>query len=361
MSSNRRTSSAVANGASRTETPERSHLLPMHSDLKLLMSIDTSPVRNLQEARKWLEMKGWILTVDPYDQARMTSILITAVLTSTPTELKAMAIAVAFILEANIMDHVSDSLVDTVISKTADWLDNMVGRLNTSIDFLAASNTSWAEAMLSLGKTSEALKGLATTLEAATSAIMNISTHPMQAKASEQPRTWASVVSSGPALSPLPPPHSQCASLSAGPNGSAALSHNKHMRIQQKIFQNLCMVLVSVDCNDDNAPKDLSPKGTARLQELLNGALTKLNAKSSPQGNAEDGKVPVWTPATWAPKAPEKLRIWQQNVCKLDVAQATMLDTASPNDWDMLAIQEPFLEPSQRQEHEVLLGDTNKH
>lgn len=44
------------------------------------------------------------------------------------------------------------------------------------------------------------------------------------------------------------------------------------------------------------------------------------------------------------PKAPEKLRIWQQNTRKSDIAQAAMLNTASPLDWDVLAIQEPFLD-----------------
>ncbi|KNZ74021.1 hypothetical protein J132_08675 [Termitomyces sp. J132] len=45
-----------------------------------------------------------------------------------------------------------------------------------------------------------------------------------------------------------------------------------------------------------------------------------------------------------APASPEKLCIWQQNVWKSDIAQAAMLNTACPEDWDMLAIQEPYLD-----------------
>lgn len=44
------------------------------------------------------------------------------------------------------------------------------------------------------------------------------------------------------------------------------------------------------------------------------------------------------------PRSPGSLRIWQQNTRKLDVAQADVLAAASPDDWDVLAVQEPFLD-----------------
>lgn len=40
----------------------------------------------------------------------------------------------------------------------------------------------------------------------------------------------------------------------------------------------------------------------------------------------------------------EKLHIWQQNIRKSDIAQAAMLNSASPIKWDVLAIQEPFFD-----------------
>ncbi|KAF5375879.1 hypothetical protein D9615_008261 [Tricholomella constricta] len=43
-------------------------------------------------------------------------------------------------------------------------------------------------------------------------------------------------------------------------------------------------------------------------------------------------------------RTPSKLRIWQQNVRKSDLAQATVLNTARPEDWDVIALQEPFLD-----------------
>jgi hypothetical protein len=44
------------------------------------------------------------------------------------------------------------------------------------------------------------------------------------------------------------------------------------------------------------------------------------------------------------PKAPEQLRIWQQNTHKLQTAQDYVINTARPEDWDVLAIQEPWID-----------------
>ena len=40
----------------------------------------------------------------------------------------------------------------------------------------------------------------------------------------------------------------------------------------------------------------------------------------------------------------QKLRIWQQNVHKSKTAQAYVLNTANPKDWDFLALQEPWFD-----------------
>jgi len=44
------------------------------------------------------------------------------------------------------------------------------------------------------------------------------------------------------------------------------------------------------------------------------------------------------------PIPPSKLRIWQQNTHKLKYAQQYILNTAKPEDWDVIAIQEPYLD-----------------
>jgi hypothetical protein len=44
------------------------------------------------------------------------------------------------------------------------------------------------------------------------------------------------------------------------------------------------------------------------------------------------------------PRAPNRLRILQQNSHKSKLAQQYILNTASPEDWDIIAIQEPWLD-----------------
>src|ERR1700736_2191977 len=44
------------------------------------------------------------------------------------------------------------------------------------------------------------------------------------------------------------------------------------------------------------------------------------------------------------PKSPDKLRIWQQNTHKSQTAQDYVLNAARPEDWDILAIQEPWID-----------------
>src|SRR3984893_10910317 len=43
-------------------------------------------------------------------------------------------------------------------------------------------------------------------------------------------------------------------------------------------------------------------------------------------------------------KSPDKLRIWQQNTHKSQTAQDYILNTARPEDWDILALQEPWID-----------------
>jgi hypothetical protein len=50
------------------------------------------------------------------------------------------------------------------------------------------------------------------------------------------------------------------------------------------------------------------------------------------------------------PKAPEQLRIWQQNTPKLQMAQDYVINTARPEDWDVPAIQEPWIDTLERGE-----------
>jgi len=44
------------------------------------------------------------------------------------------------------------------------------------------------------------------------------------------------------------------------------------------------------------------------------------------------------------PKTPRNLQIWQQNTHKSKLAQQYILNSAAPKNWDIIAIQEPWLD-----------------
>jgi hypothetical protein len=44
------------------------------------------------------------------------------------------------------------------------------------------------------------------------------------------------------------------------------------------------------------------------------------------------------------PSQPQKLRIWQQNAHKSRTVMEYIRNTANPEDWDVIAIQEPWLD-----------------
>ncbi|KAG6871488.1 hypothetical protein C0993_003243, partial [Termitomyces sp. T159_Od127] len=100
-------------------TPEQVRPLLTHSNLKSLMALDTSPLKSLNNARKWLKLKGWILASDHYDRTHLITILATVALISKHPELKTMLIAIAFLLGVNISDHILETLAEAVASKAS--------------------------------------------------------------------------------------------------------------------------------------------------------------------------------------------------------------------------------------------------
>ncbi|KAG6878484.1 hypothetical protein C0992_008044 [Termitomyces sp. T32_za158] len=178
-------------GLSPSGTPERSHPLLTHANLKTLLSIESGSIKSLNDARKWLKSRSWILAADPYDHTKLVNILATAALTSKPAELKNAAIAVAFLLDADITDHVSSTLSDAVATKALGCFAGLAEKLNTVTNFLVANDTSRVESTLALKTTTETLEGVTTTLN--TLATRLTSTPPVS---DTQAPTWASIVKS---------------------------------------------------------------------------------------------------------------------------------------------------------------------
>ncbi|KAG6867619.1 hypothetical protein C0993_000476 [Termitomyces sp. T159_Od127] len=86
------------------------------------MAIDSGLIKSVQEVCKWLEPKGCVLAAEPYNCTKLANILVTAAIASKLEDLKQAALVVAFILESDITDHISDALTDMVASKTIGHL-----------------------------------------------------------------------------------------------------------------------------------------------------------------------------------------------------------------------------------------------
>ncbi|KAG5349057.1 hypothetical protein C0989_006340 [Termitomyces sp. Mn162] len=145
------------------------------------MAIESGPIELAQDTHKWLETKGWILAAEPYDCSKLVNILVTAALVPKTPDLKLVALATAFLLDANITDHILDILANTV-----------------AVDFLVASNTKHAESTLALKASLAILEGVSTLLGAVASKLV---TRPLSLP--NMGPSWASVAKAASGL--LPP------------------------------------------------------------------------------------------------------------------------------------------------------------
>ncbi|KAH0582375.1 hypothetical protein H2248_010320 [Termitomyces sp. 'cryptogamus'] len=155
--------------------------------------------------------------------------------------------------------------------------------------------------MLFLRDTSVTVKGMTALLDAVVSKLVSIfPPAPPQAELSST-RTWVAVAHSHLPLPTLPsaflshppppkPLHSQMNLLpypTENTQGYSSIS-----------FQNLHSVLVSVNHNDDNVPKDTSSQRMAKLRECLNKALANLDSKALPQKSSKEEEVTPPHPST---------------------------------------------------------------
>ncbi|KAG5330518.1 hypothetical protein C0989_008870, partial [Termitomyces sp. Mn162] len=114
-------------GANRAGTPTPTQPLPSRSKFSALLMAHGGPVRSLSNARKWLETKGWILAGEPYNRMKLARMLMTAVVISKGVKLENEAknaiLAVAFLMEDDAIDKLSDSLASIVASKVLERVD----------------------------------------------------------------------------------------------------------------------------------------------------------------------------------------------------------------------------------------------
>ncbi|KAG5337664.1 hypothetical protein C0989_009053 [Termitomyces sp. Mn162] len=195
-------------------------------------------------------------------------------------ELKNAALAVAFLLDADVMDHISETLANAVGDKAIGHLEGLVKKLGSMANFLAASDVKCAETTLTLKATSETLKGVTISLGAMALNTMNPPPLPQAlAKASSSPSTLLDITKA-PAMHDL--------------------SHEEVSKIQQCVLCDARTVLIEFDPNDTEAPSDFMATGSSKLHDDLNKILKRLDERDMALRKGEDGEIEIVTPQTHA-------------------------------------------------------------
>ena len=159
-----------------------------------------------------------------------------------------------------------------------------------------------------------------------------------------------------PSTSELPhirtPPRSRSASRSPPPpflpNPPLSLVHIRHIRIHINNTNHLICHLRR-NLHICPAPASCVSRTMAGLQtefkphSPVSGALSALPLPLLLNNKTPQTPIIVLVMSKRPPSLPSKLRIWQQNLHKSQTAQDYVRNTANPADWDILALQEPWL------------------
>ncbi|KAG5335112.1 hypothetical protein C0989_002375 [Termitomyces sp. Mn162] len=170
-------------------------------------------------------------------------------------DLKRMALAIAFILDADISDHVSDILAEAVASKVLGCLEGTTDILSSTASFLVANDANHAGLTLDLKAATDKLVGVMASLEAHLPSSMCSPPPP----ATDTPITWASIAKAA------------CKTTQPA-------------------------ILIQCNSNDPLIQK----ASTALLQDNLNKLLKQLDEKSTVAWETEEGEIEALTPCTHA-------------------------------------------------------------
>ncbi|KAG6851896.1 hypothetical protein C0991_005182 [Blastosporella zonata] len=282
--STRGSSRASSRGYIPPETPKR---LPPNRDDPLSAIIGTSgPVHSAQGVRKFLKEAGWILAGELYDHTKLARIIATVVVGEMTTSKAAAAttkmharnalIVVAFLLDADITNHISDTLADAVAAKTLTRLKSTASSLATLAAFVAANDTSRADTTIALQKITETLSTIVSTLntqldhaappgDAATTTNNPTRRPPRQHQAlPSQTVTWASVTGANVPISRVFNPEAS----------------DRHTKLQQRVIRDSRIVTFNYLTADPTAPQDTTPPGLLALRSKVNKIITIADAET---------------------------------------------------------------------------------
>ncbi|KAG6839421.1 hypothetical protein C0991_002680, partial [Blastosporella zonata] len=238
---------------------------------------NAAPIRSTDDARKYLDKNGWVLLGEPYSRSKLAHIIATVALGDTLTsrttgdvlkpDIRNTLLSVAFLINSDITDHISDALTEAITSKTEaslSKLENAALRLADSVNFSAANDISRATASITLDKIAQKLNTVTNALTALSSLPPQTTTPPPPP--SRGTTSWADAVRIN-----LPTPSSRYF------NPASDVSHT---RLQQRVIRDSRIIRINFLKSDDTVPTDHSPNGLATLRESINQKLATIDSRN---------------------------------------------------------------------------------
>ena len=143
------------NSSQNATSPQNARDFSPRPNLEAQISAVPSPVSSAQDARSWLENKGWILSSEESSALKLADILLTATIAfKLPSDTSNAIRAVAFLLRAHTDETLAATVANHVIDKMIDKISSPLEKLSDSIDstksFLDTTSQKQATELLSL-------------------------------------------------------------------------------------------------------------------------------------------------------------------------------------------------------------------
>ncbi|KAG6875385.1 hypothetical protein C0993_009499, partial [Termitomyces sp. T159_Od127] len=122
-------------------------------DWEALLSGDNGPVKSANDARHWMETKGWILAGEPYNRTKLVALVTRG--TQLDSNVQNTVLAVAFLLEDDINDQSAKAIAQVVAAKVLGCIGDAAASLSTLSEFVSATSTSQAETTVALKEVSK--------------------------------------------------------------------------------------------------------------------------------------------------------------------------------------------------------------
>ncbi|KAG6884250.1 hypothetical protein C0993_012782 [Termitomyces sp. T159_Od127] len=248
-------------------SPPLPQQLPTRSEFGALLQAQAGPIKSVSDARWWLDSKGWVLAGEPYDRMKLARVLMTAAVTAKGMKIKGDArnaiLAVALLLESNIIDSTLKAIANAVASKILKHVKPVVHHMASSADFTSANGTAQAETTL-------ALKGVSAQLESITSSLGNVilklsalpSPTPSPTPPGASGPSWADIARSQPLTIP--------SKFNPG-------APPQHIQMQQQLLHDAKTILIMINTASADAPGDYTPTANFKLCSHLNKMLAEIN------------------------------------------------------------------------------------